>query len=133
MNRQHEDMVCTAATNHLRKDNWWGDDNQIEVEIDDGDTSDRESDDTMDGGNDGFKPHKAAFYGEYCADWKRWRIVHDGKPFHTPVYPVVRGQYGDKWVRALIDSASQDPIMKRFAVTQTFIPIRGSDVRGMTG
>ena len=79
MNRQREDMVCTFATNHLRKENWWADVNQIEVEINDVDTSDRESDDRDDSrGRNGIKPHKAAFYGEHCADRNRWRIAHNG-------------------------------------------------------
>jgi hypothetical protein len=54
-------------------------------------------------------PHKAAFHADYCTDHHQWIIVHNGKQYHTPTYPVVAGHYGDDWVRALIESASQDP------------------------
>jgi hypothetical protein len=69
--------------------------------------SSNDSDSLMDG--KGIKPHKAVFHAEHCKDRNQWRIVHNGKPYHGHVFPVVPGHYGNTWVRALIDSATQDP------------------------
>jgi hypothetical protein len=55
-------------------------------------------------------PHKAAFHAEYCTDRNQWIVVHNGKRYYTPVFPVVEGQYGNNWVRALIASAAPDPV-----------------------
>jgi hypothetical protein len=108
MNRQHEDMVCVAASDHLREENWWGESLKTEKEMDDNVTlSSNDSDSLMDG--KGIKPHKAVFHAEHCKDRNQWRIVHNGKPYHGHVFPVVPGHYGNTWVRALIDSATQDP------------------------
>jgi len=109
MNRQHENMVCEAATNHLREENWWGESlKAVEKETDDNMTLPSNDSDSLRDGK-GIKPHKAVFHAERCKDRNQWRIVHNGKPYHTPIFPVVPGQYGNTWVRALILSATQDP------------------------
>lgn len=57
---------------------------------------DRESNGTSNknGGTEINKPHKVAlfYYAKYCADrTNQWGIVHNGKHYHTPVFPVVSG------------------------------------------
>jgi hypothetical protein len=106
MNRQHEDMVCAAASTHLRDAKWWGEENNNSEAL-----PRAMEDDESDGAGDGkgFKPHKAVFRAERCADRNQWRIMYNGIPYHTPIYPVISGQYGNTWVRALLDSAIQDP------------------------
>jgi hypothetical protein len=113
MNRQHEDMVCTAALDNLGTMNWWAENNSFESEVacsNDAQSRDSESNDTREyGARFLMVPHKAAFHANYCTDRHQWIIVHNGKQYHTPTYPAVAGHYGDDWVRALIESASQDP------------------------
>jgi hypothetical protein len=113
MNRQHEDMVCTAAIDHLRTMNWWAETNSFESEVSCSNEAQLQDSDSNDTREDGARflmvPHKAAFHADYCADRHHWIIVHNGKQYHTPIFPVVAGQYGDNWVRALIDSSTQDP------------------------
>ena len=70
MNRQHEDMVCAAASNHLHEKNWWGESSKVaDKEMDDTDML-QQSNDERDSFSDGnrIQPHKAVFHAECCKD-----------------------------------------------------------------
>jgi hypothetical protein len=92
-------MVCIAATDHLREENWWGESSNIEKETDDMQTlKSNESDAKRD--CKGIKPHKAVFHAERCADCNHGGLFTMGN--------LITGLFSRLfWVTAMVTHGSE--------------------------